>query len=96
MKKRNQCANYKKEKMRFKAGGYKLIMWYWLFRHLLGNKGKKQHGVLIAQAFSPPINGQGISSPPAPESHQHLLGFPPGLVTPPGARLRAGVEHHAC
>ena len=75
-----QMCVLQKLQMHFKAGSYKLIMWYWLFRHLLGNK-EKQHSVLVARAFSLPIHGQGISRPPDPDRHWHLFGFPPELVT---------------
>lgn len=78
--------------MRFRAGSYRLMLWYWLFGHLLGNR-EKQHTVLIAQAFSLPINGPGISSPPDPERHQHLFGSSPELVIPWGtAESRNGVR----
>lgn len=89
--KRDICV-LQKWQMCFRAGSYKLMLRYWLFRHLLGNR-EKQHTVLIAQAFSLPINGPGISRTPDPERHQYLFGSSPELIIPWGtAESRNGVR----
>lgn len=77
---------------RFRSDSYKLIMWYWQFRHFW--EIKRNHSLPVAQASPLPVNKPGISKPPDPERHHYLFGFLPELLTLWGkAESRNGAEH---